>query len=388
MPPLLRIISGVLFLVIAGGLHWYLYRRLIKDVTAHRKVRLGAMSAFGAVAATSIFGFSRFRTSEPNVLSTLLPMWFGLVIYVLLALVVIDLLRLVFRKRLEAQPTSPERRLFLSRAVATTSVIAGTGLASFGAFRAFSPARITEVPLKVPKLPRALDGFTLVQLSDVHIGPVLQRRWLVDLVERANSAKPDLVCITGDLVDGKPQFIGSAVEALNGLKSLYGTYFVTGNHDYYSGADEWVATLQGWGINVLRNRRVEIGDSGGSFDLLGVDDWGAAGGAGLVAPHDYDLDRALLGRDPARASVLLAHQPANFDAVAEKGIDLQLSGHTHGGQTFPGTGVAQLIWGDRSAGLSKTKDSHLFVSRGCGFVGPPTRLGSPPEVVKIVLLAG
>lgn len=387
MPPLLRVISGVLFLVIAGALHWYLYRRLIKDVTNHRKVRLGAMSAFGAVAATSIAGFSRFRTAEPNVLSALLPMWFGLVIYVLLSLVVIDLLRVVFKKRLEAQPTSPERRLFLSRAVATTSVIAGTGLASFGAFRAFSPARITEVPLKIPKLPRALDGFTLVQLSDVHIGPVLQRRWLVDLVERANAAKPDLVCITGDLVDGKPRFIGSAVEALTGLKSRHGTYFVTGNHDYYSGADEWVATLQGWGINVLRNRRVEVGDSGGSFDLIGVDDWGAAGG-GMVAPHDYDLDQALLGRDPARASVLLAHQPANFDAVAQEGIDLQLSGHTHGGQTFPGTGVAQLIWGERTAGLSKTRASHLFVSRGCGFVGPPTRLGSPPEVVKLVLLAG
>lgn len=385
MPPLIRIVSGLGFLSLAIGLHVYLYRRLIRDVTPQRKVRLGAMSAFGAIAATSIFGFARFRTAEPSALTALLPMWFGFMIYVSLALIVVDLVRWALEKRAAPQPVSPERRLFLSRAVATTGVIAGSGLASFGAFRAFAPARITEVPLKLAKLPRALDGFTIVQLSDVHIGPVLQRRFLDELVGRANSAKPDLVVITGDLVDGKPRYIGSSVEALNGLKSRYGTYFVTGNHDYYSGAEEWAAVLQGWGINVLRNRRVEVGDAGGSFDLIGVDDWGHSGPG--IKDGDYDLQAALAGRSPDRASVLLAHQPAGFDEVANLGLDLQLSGHTHGGQTFPGTTVASLIWGDRSAGLSKTKDSHLFVSRGCGFVGPPTRLGSPPEVVKVILTA-
>jgi hypothetical protein len=380
-----RIVLGVLFLALAAGLHWYLYLRLIKDVTDRRSVRLGAMTTFGAVAATSIFGFARFRSAEPSALTMMLPMWFALVIYVVLALIVVDLVRLVARRRLPP-PTSPDRRLFLSRAVAATSVIAGGGLASFGAFRAFAPPRITEVPLKLARLPRALDGFTLVQLSDVHIGPVLQRRFLDELVDRANAVKPDLVAITGDLVDGRPSFIGPSVEALTRLKSRYGTYFVTGNHDYYSGADEWAQVLQGWGVNVLRNRRVEVGDAGASFDLIGVDDWGGHGPA--AGPRDYDLDKAIAGRDADRASVLLAHQPSNFDAVADLGLDLQLSGHTHGGQTFPGTSIASLMWGERTAGLSKTKSSHLFVSRGCGFVGPPTRLGSPPEVVKVVLLSG
>lgn len=384
MPIWFRVLTGVLFLAVAASMHWYLYRRLVKDVTDRRAVRLTALSAFGAVALTSIVGFTQYRSIEPSLLTMALPMWFGLVIYVALGLLAADLGAWAMKRRAKtSEPASPERRLFLSRAVATTGVLAGTGLASFGAFRAFSPARITEVPLKLARLPKALEGFTLVQLSDVHIGPVLQRRFLDELVDRANSAKPDLVAITGDLVDGTPQYIGSAVEAITRLRSRYGTYFVTGNHDYYSGAPEWIALLQGWGVNVLRNRRVEVGDVGGSFDLIGVDDWGGRG-----MSRDYDLDAAIAGRDPSRASVLLAHQPSNFDVVADHGLDLQLSGHTHGGQTFPATGVAWLIWGERSAGLSKTKDSQLFVSRGCGFVGPPSRLGSPPEIVKVILTAG
>jgi predicted MPP superfamily phosphohydrolase len=387
IPIYVRVLFGAFFLGLASMAHVYLYRRLVRDLTQKRAVRLTAVSAFGALAFTSLLGFSRLRLIEPGVLTTTVPMWFALVIYVTLALLIADLGRWLVTQRppKTAQPMSPERRLFLSRAVATTGVIAGSGLASWGAFRAFSPARITEVPLKLARLPKALDGFTLVQLSDVHIGPVLQRRFLDQLVDRANALRPDLVAITGDLVDGSPQSIGPAVEAVTRLRSRYGTWFVTGNHDYYSGADQWIAVLSGWGINVLRNRRVEIGDVGASFDLLGVDDWG--GGPGITH-RDYDLIGAVEGRDPDRASVLLAHQPSNFDAVAEQGLDLQLSGHTHGGQTFPATGIASLIWGERNAGLSKTEQSHLFVSRGCGFVGPPSRLGSPPEIVKLVLLSG
>jgi predicted MPP superfamily phosphohydrolase len=386
MPIGFRILFGVVMAGLLGGLHVYLYRRLVRDVTQKRTVRLSAASVFGVGTATILFGFMRYRSIAPSTLTAALPWWLAIIIYVSMAVMAVDLivwLALRGRGRSPA-PLSPERRLFLSRAVATTGVIAGGGLASFGAWRAFAPPRITEVSLKLAKLPRALDGFTIVQLSDVHIGPVLKRAFLDELVDRANSCKPDLVAITGDLVDGSPKYIGSVVEGVTRLKSRFGTYFCTGNHDYYSGCEEWVSELHGWGVNVLRNRRVVIGDAGGSFDLLGVDDWGARG----MTVHDYDLDKAMDGRVADRASVLLAHQPANFDEVAARGIDLQLSGHTHGGQTFPATGVASLIWGDRAAGLSKTHDSYLFVSRGCGFVGPPTRLGSPPEVVKIVLSAG
>jgi predicted MPP superfamily phosphohydrolase len=384
MPIALRVVFGVMMLAMVGALHVYLYRRLVRDVTERRVLRMSALGMFSLGTATVVVGFARYRSMAPSVLTAALPVWLAVIIYVSLAVMGVDLIRWVLlRARRTQAPLSPERRLFLSRAVAAGGVVAGSGLASFGAWRAFAPPRVTEVPLKIARWPKALDGFTLVQLSDVHIGPVLTRPFLDELVDRANACKPDLVAITGDLVDGSPRYIGSIVEGVTRLKSRWGTYFVTGNHDYYSGADDWVAALRGWGIEVLRNRRVELGDAGGAFDLLGVDDWGARG-----MMHDYDLEKAMIGRSPDRASVLLAHQPANFDEVAAKGLDLQLSGHTHGGQTFPATGVASLIWGDRAAGLSRTGDSYLFVSRGCGFVGPPARLGSPPEVVKLVLLAG
>jgi predicted MPP superfamily phosphohydrolase len=140
--------------------------------------------------------------------------------------------------------------------------------------------------------------------------------------------------------------------------------------------------LPGFGMTVLRNRHVTIGDAGGSFDLIGVDDWGSRWFAG-----GYDLEQATAGRDPDRASVLLAHQPNGIEGAAEKRIGLQLSGHTHGGQMFPGNLVGELIWGPRNAGLSKLGNTQLYTSRGCGFVGPPVRVGAPPEVVKVVLVA-
>jgi predicted MPP superfamily phosphohydrolase len=203
------------------------------------------------------------------------------------------------------------------------------------------------------------------------------------LVQQANALRPDLFAITGDLVDGDVHTLGGAVSALAGLKSRYGSFFVTGNHDYYSGDDEWTAFLQSLDIQVLRNRHVRIGDAGASLDLVGVDDWS---GGRWRNKKGYDLDRALQGRDPDRAAVLLAHQPANFTVAAERGMDLQVSGHTHGGQLVPMTLFIGLAW-EHSAGLYRHGDSHIYVSRGCGFWGPPMRIGSPPELVKLVLTA-
>lgn len=368
--------------------HAYLYRRLVRDTVQHRGVRWLALG--GVVLATLALGNRRrLQHLFGEELVTASYLWMGIALCLVQAVLLLDIVRLVWRLTRKIKksdliiepPEDPRRREFLARALAGSAMGLGGATAYYGHYRAFAPSEVTEIEVKVPRLPPALEGLSIVQLTDVHVGPFVKRRFMDALVEQANALKPDLVAITGDLVDGDVRTLGPSVAALANLKSRFGSYFVTGNHEYYSGELEWVAFLESIGIPSLRNRRVPIGDAGGTFDLVGVDDW--SGGRRRGRPG-YDLDRALLGRDDQKAAVLLAHQPANFREAAERGIDLQISGHTHGGQLFPMTLLVGLQW-EYVRGLYREANSHIYVSRGCGFWGPPMRVGSPPELVKIVL---
>lgn len=398
----MNLLLRVVFLVLASSvfvaLNVFLYRRLIRDVSTSVVFRRVGAGIIGLVVLAVPLSRLLAPGAPPWVVGLAL-WWWGVTMFALLALVVVELTRSISRRLLplgvgaraaglpEAVPATvnvedPARRLFLARATAAGALAFGGGMAGFGAYRAFRPPTVTEVAIALRGLPKALDGFTIVQLSDIHVGPVIQERFLDQLVAVANSAKPDLVAITGDLVDGSPAALGRFVARLRNLSSRHGTYFVSGNHDYYSGWERWAPEIERLGFTVLRNRTVAIGDPGASFDLVGVDDWGTR-----FAPAGYDLETATAGRDPERASVLLAHQPNGLELAAEKHLGLQLSGHTHGGQLFPATVMGELIWGERNAGLCKLDDTYLFTSRGCGFVGPPVRVGAPPEVVKLVLVA-
>jgi uncharacterized protein len=381
----LRILFLVLTAALAGWIHVYLYRRLVRDVTQWPRVRRWAKAALMvlAVAAMLVRPVARlFGGDAPPWVFVPLLVWMGLVLYVFLATAALDLARgaYVRWRAARGRPVEPERRAFLATAVAAGSAVIGGGLSVVGTWRAYRPAEVSEVPVRLPGLPKALEGFTLVQLSDIHVGAVIQRSFLNDLVARANALKPDAMAITGDLVDGSVEQLGYAVGALQNLQARRGVYFVTGNHDYYAGVQAWTRAVAGLGIGVLRNRWVDLGDHGAPLHLVGVDDWSSRERGG------YDLDQALAGRDPAVASVLLAHQPTNLEEVARRGVGLQLSGHTHGGQMFPATTIARMIWGARNTGLSRHGQSWLYTSRGCGFVGPPMRVEAPPELVKIVLL--
>ncbi|MBZ4399450.1 metallophosphoesterase [Myxococcus sp. AS-1-15] len=377
--------------------HLYLYRRLVRELVRGRVGRLVAMVVLGLL--TLFLGLRRtlldaVPEQHEQTVTVATYTWMGVALCLVLALGAMDLARafLVLGRRLQQrratplaspneEPIDPERRKFLGRALAGGAAIAGGGLASYGHWRAFAPPMVTEVAIRIPKLPRALDGLSIVQLTDIHVGPFIQRRFMDELVRQANALKPDLFAITGDLVDGDVPTLGPSVAALRDLRSRYGSYFVTGNHDYYSGDVEWTTFLQSLDIQSLRNRHVRIGDAGASLDLVGVDDWS---GWKRRNQKGYDLDLALQGRDPERAAVLLAHQPANFKVAAERGMDLQISGHTHGGQLVPMTLLINFAW-EHVAGLYRHQDSHIYVSRGCGFWGPPMRVGSPPELVKLVL---
>jgi uncharacterized protein len=387
-----RWLSMALFLVPVTTLlvlaHIYLYRRLVRDVTASKALRRAGLVLFvgGFVGSMGARMLGAMLSSEASrAVGIALLVWMGLVLYLLMFTLALDVARgVVVRVRKEPEPPSPERRAFLAKGIAAGATVAGAAVSTYGTWRAFHPPDVRDIPVRLPNLPKALEGLTLVQLTDIHIGGTLQRGFVDELVARTNALKPDVIAVTGDLVDGTVPELGRYVGGFAALKARYGAYFVTGNHDYYSGVEAWTEFVRGLGITVLRNRAVSIGDAGASFDLVGVDDWSAE----RFGEPGYDLDAAMRGLRPDRASVLLAHQPSNFDVVATRGIGLQVSGHTHGGQMFPGNVMAHLIWGDMNAGLSRMGTSQLYVSRGCGFVGPPMRVGAPPEIARIILLPG
>ena len=409
LPPRLLVFFALLSVLVVSS-HVYLYRRLVRDTGRHRVWRRVGLVAWVLLAALLVLArplAALAPSAATAVLSQLSWYWMGIATYLLLTMFVVGGVRGVveWRARRSAaaapapvespaapvsppapEPVSVERRELLARAGAGVALVATGGLSGYGMWRAFHPPVINEVAVKLRGLPRALDGFTIVQLSDIHVGPLIQRRFMDELVARTNALKGDLVCITGDLVDGSVAELGPAAAAVRELRSRHGTFFCTGNHEYYSGDVEWAEALEGMGVRVLRNRHVRVGDAGASFDLVGVDDWAAARSG--FPQRAYDLTAATAGRDPERASVLLAHQPAGWRDQAQKaGMGLQLSGHTHGGQFFPFTLVVNAVW-EQPAGFFQEGEHSLYVSRGTGFWGPPLRVAAPPEIVKVTLLAG
>jgi predicted MPP superfamily phosphohydrolase len=262
--------------------------------------------------------------------------------------------------------------------------------ASAAALRSgLSEVEVKEVEVKSADLPKALDNLTVVQLSDIHVGPTIGRRFIESIVEKANRQKPDAVVITGDLVDGSVEDLALQVAPLAKLAARYGVYFVTGNHEYYSGVAEWTKELERIGIRVLRNQKAVLGDAaerGSRIELLGIDDHLCHH---FAEPGSGEEMKAMFGieKDDGVGRILLAHQPKAIVSAAEAGIALQLSGHTHGGQMWPFSALVGLTQ-PYLAGLHKHSDrTQIYVSRGTGYWGPPMRLFAPAEVTKLVLSA-
>jgi hypothetical protein len=253
-----------------------------------------------------------------------------------------------------------------------------------GFFDARRRPRVVDVPVPLPGLAPALEGFTIAQISDVHIGPTIKGDFLRGIVDIVNSLGVDLVAITGDLVDGSVEQTGMHVEPLSRLRARHGVYFVTGNHEYYSGAGAWIAELRRLGLHVLLNQHVVLHHGGAPLLIAGVTDFSAER---FDPAHRSDPEAALAGA-PAdlRPRVLLAHQPRTAAAAADAGFDLQLSGHTHGGQFWPWNLFVRLQQ-PFTAGLHRLGDLWVYTSRGSGYWGPPKRLGVPSEIARIRLVA-
>ncbi|TXS53038.1 metallophosphoesterase [Streptomyces sp. uw30] len=270
---------------------------------------------------------------------------------------------------------TPTRRLFVSRVIAGAAAAAAVGTVGYGTYDVLRGPKVKRVTVPLAKLPRAAHGYRIAVVSDIHLGPILGRGFAQKVVDTINATQPDLIAVVGDLVDGSVKDLGPAAAPLAGLRARHGAFFVTGNHEYFSGAEQWVDEVRRLGLRPLENARTELPH----FDLAGVNDV-----AGESEGQGPDFAKALGDRDKARACVLLAHQPVQIHDAVDHGVDLQLSGHTHGGQLWPGNLVANLA-NPTLAGLERYGDTQLYVSRGAGAWGPPTRVGAESDITVIEL---
>ena len=266
-----------------------------------------------------------------------------------------------------------------ARAAALAAVVATL----WGFVNARRTARVVRVDVPVAGLPASLDGFTIAQISDVHVGPTIKRPFVAAIVDTVNALDVDLVAITGDLVDGSVRDLVAHVAPLADLRSRDGTFFVTGNHEYYSGAAAWVCEMRRLGITPLMNEHVVLRRGDASLVVAGVTDFGA----GRFDAGQASDPRAALAGSPAGAAlkVLLAHQPRSAAAAEQAGFDLQLSGHTHGGQFWPWNHFVRLQQ-PFTAGLHRWRRMWVYTSRGTGYWGPPKRFGAPSEITLLRLV--
>ncbi|TDQ05486.1 metallophosphoesterase [Labedaea rhizosphaerae] len=376
-----------MFVLIVGllvaALHLYLWKRLVKDTTGPGRARrigtvvvvLLALLVVAAIGLGRVVGPVAGEWFEaPGFV------WLGLAAYLVLALIVLELARLAARPwvRPSGMP-DPSRRLLLARGLAVTAGVASAGIVGTGMVTALGPPDVRRVDVPLRALHPDLTGFRIAVVSDIHLGPMLGRGHTERLVRMINETSPDLVAVVGDMADGTVDELCPAAEPLQDLVSRNGSFFVTGNHEYYSGYQQWIGELDRLGVHPLRNERTTITRGAGGFTLAGVNDL-----TGRSMGDAPDFDRALDGRDPSVPTVLLAHQPVQVDEAAKRGVDLQLSGHTHGGQAWPFHYVVGL--GQPSlAGLSQVDKTWLYVTRGAGFWGPPVRIGAPPDITVVTL---
>ncbi|KQY09176.1 metallophosphatase [Mycobacterium sp. Root135] len=395
-----------MFLVILGAvlasMHFFVWARLVKDTTRPGRARW-ILSGLVVAMAVLLMATLGLRGVVPPEIAWPGYLWFALVAYLFMVLLVLEPVRWALRRRIRRRPAAPEpaaettapettasettaepdavnRRLFLARASAVAAGAVSVGVVGVGATTALGPPNVLHVPVRLRRLDPGLSGFRIAVVSDIHLGPLAGRAHTERIVRMINETSPDLVAIVGDLVDGTVAELGPAAEPLRDLHSREGTFFVTGNHEYFvDDTASWLTELERLGVRPLRNENTVIRRGGAAFDLAGVNDI-----AGAERSDPPDFGKALNGRDSSRPTVLLAHQPVQVSTAAQHGVDLQLSGHTHGGQMWPFHYAVRAVQ-PSLAGLSAVGDTQLYVSRGAGFWGPPVRVGAPPDISVISL---
>ncbi|GLH95184.1 metallophosphoesterase [Phytohabitans aurantiacus] len=403
----------VFAVVVLGLIHLYLWKRLVRDTT-----RPGPWRRAGGIAAIvlPVLVAATLVGTRVGVWWLAWPgyLWLALMFYLLVTLVLLEIPMLaakiwlrVRRRRAAAAPApervevgaavggppaeppasetpapAPEdhdnsRRLLLARGAAIFAGLTAASVTGYGVRSALGPPQIDRVRVPLAKLPRSMDGTRIALVSDIHLGPLRGLSHTQRIVSMINDMDADVVAVVGDLVDGTVEELGAAAAPLRDLRSRRGSFFVTGNHEYFSGYEPWLDELTALGVRPLRNERLEID----GLDLAGVND---------VTGEDFDdgpdFAKTFGGRDSSRPVVLLAHQPVQVHEAAKHGVDLQLSGHTHGGQMVP---FHLLVALEQPVvnGLATIDGTQVYVTNGAGFWGPPVRVGAPPQVTLVELTA-
>ena len=362
---------------LSAALHLYIAQRLVTALHVAGGVALALVLLASAVLVPS--GLLARRLLRPPAADRLT--WVGMVFMGLFSsLLVLTVLRdLVLLAAHVAGVAGPA----LPGDTAAAVLLLALALSAVGFVNARRPARVRRVTVPLADLPDALAGFRIVQISDIHVGPTIKHGYLQAIVDRVNALDADVVAITGDLVDGSVAELRAHVAPLALLRARHGVYFVTGNHEYYSGVHGWVEEVQRLGIRVLHNEHVVLRHEGAHLVLAGVTDYT---GHHFDEAHRSDPAAALAGAPDGAPRVLLAHQPRSAPAAQAAGFDLQLSGHTHGGQFLPWTFFVPLQQ-PYTAGLHQLGRLSIYVSRGTGYWGPPKRIGAPSEIAELLLAA-
>ena len=352
----------------------YIQKRLISHIHTNQKVKY-TLNIFLYINLIGIlfYALGRYYLSFPDWLYFLLSLPIGILFLLFSTAIVYDILRFV----LVRIPLSEKRRDFFKRSLDFSSLVVATSISA----KAIDNARHIELEKVTIKLKNLKKPYKIVQLSDIHIGGIINKEFMQDVVTRVNACKPDLVVITGDLVDTDVDKAKEELEVLKSLESKYGTYFIVGNHEYFHNIGKIILRVKELGIRVLENENIYIGNEDEGFNLAGVYDLFGY----RTETYIPDIKQALKGQNKTSPTVLLAHQP-KFIQEVPKGVDLMLSGHTHGGQLFPFQALVRLQQGYVKGLHQHNTHLQIYINKGTGFWGPPMRLGASAEITEISLV--